>query len=199
MPDSLSGVAGADGTLGELRSQLRAAIPLWGGGHARHTLALRGSAGVASGPGAGPLQYRVGGASGRLEALTGLELFGGTSIFFPVRGYPTASRFGRYAWSATAEYRFPLWVGNAGLGAWPLHMDRTIGSIFLDAGNAWGPDISSTGFENPLRTALASVGAEITTEFLGLYDVVLRLRGGGGVPLVSGDGPRFWVRVGLPF
>jgi Tol biopolymer transport system component len=199
VPDSLSGVAGADGTYGEVRGQLRAAIPLWGGGFARHTLALRGSGGVASGPGAGPFLYRVGGASGRLEDLTGLELFGGTPIFFPVRGYPTSSRFGRYAWSATAEYRFPIWLGNVGLGPWPLHLDRTIGSIFFDAGNAWGPDASFTGLANPLRTALASVGAEITTEFLGLYDVVLRVRAGGGVPLVEGDGPRFWVRVGLPF
>jgi hypothetical protein len=199
VPDSLSGIAGGDGTFGEVRGLVRAAIPLWGGGFARHTLALRGSAGVASGPGAGPLRYRVGGASGRLENLTGLELFGGTAIFFPVRAYPTSSRYGRYAWSATAEYRFPLWVGNVGLGPWPLHVDRTIGSIFFDAGNAWGPDVSFTGFSNPVRVALASVGAEVTTEFLGLYDIVLRVRGGAGVPLVEGDGARAWVRVGLPF
>jgi hypothetical protein len=63
--------------------------------------------------------------------------------------------------------------------------------------------VSATGFENPLRTAIASVGAEVTAEFLGLYDIVLRVRGGAGFPLVAtssqGSDPRFWVRVGLPF
>ncbi len=199
LPDSVSGVAGADGSFGEVRGQLRAAIPLWGGGHARHTLALRASGGAASGPGAGPLLYRVGGASGRPEPLSGLELFGGSPIFFPVRGYPTSFRFGRYAWSTSAEYRFPLWIGNAGLGAWPLHVDRTIGSLFFDAGNAWGPDFWPPNVQNPLRVALASIGAEVTTELLGFYDVVMRLRGGAGLPLVGGVDPSFWVRVGLPF
>jgi hypothetical protein len=199
VPDSLSGVDGVDRSLAEVTGQIRGAIPLWGGGFARHILALRASGGAASGPGAGPLQYRVGGASGQQESLTGLELFGGNFLFFPVRGYETSRRFGRYAWSASAEYRFPLLMVNRGFRAWPLHLDRAIGSIFFDAGNAWGPDVSATGFENPLQLALASVGAEATAEVLGLYDIVLRVRGGVGFPLVQGDGPRFWLRVGLPF
>ncbi|KPJ84264.1 MAG: hypothetical protein AMS19_01320 [Gemmatimonas sp. SG8_23] len=206
VPDSLSGVQGLDRSLAEVRAQLRGAIPLWGGGYARHVLALRVSGGAATGPGADPLLYRVGGASGQLEPLTGLELFGGNFLFFPLRGYETSSRFGRYAWSASAEYRFPLWLVNRGLRAWPVHLDRAIGSIFLDAGNAWGPDVWPTGFENPLRTALASAGAEVTMEVLGLYDIVLRLRGGVGFPLVEDAGsgaaagsPRAWLRVGLPF
>ena len=199
LPDSVSGVEGVDRSLAEVTGQIRGAIPLWGGGFAQHVLAIRASGGMASGPGAGPLEYRVGGASGRLESLTGLELFGGNFLLFPVRGYETSSRFGRYAWSASAEYRFPLLMVNRGFRAWPVHLDRAIGSIFFDAGNAWGPDISATGFENPLQLALASVGAEATAEVLGLYDIILRLRGGVGFPLVQGDGPRFWLRVGLPF
>jgi hemolysin activation/secretion protein len=116
-----------------------------------------------------------------------------------VRGYDSSSRFGRYAWTATAEYRFPLLLVNRGFRAWPLHVDRIIGAVFADAGNAWGPDVSFTGFPNPLRVALASVGAEVTTEVLGRYDTQLRLRLGAAVPLVEGDGARVYLRVGLPF
>ena len=199
LPDSLSRVAGIDRSLGDVFGRVRGAIPLWGGGFATHILALQASGAVAAGPGAGPLQYRVGGASGQREPLTGLELFGGDFLLFPVRGYPTSSRFGRFAWAASAEYRFPLLLINRGFGAWPLHLDRVIGAVFADGGNAWGPDVSPSGFENPLRTALASVGAEVTAEILGLYDTRLRLRGGVALPLVHRSGARVYVRVGLPF
>ncbi|MDA0329748.1 MAG: hypothetical protein O2958_12165 [Gemmatimonadetes bacterium] len=199
LPDSLNGVAGADRSVHEVIGRLRGSIPLGGGGRAAHILALQASGGVASGPGGGALHYRVGGASGSREDLTGLDLFGGDFIFFPVRGYETSSRFGRYAWSASAEYRIPLWLINRGLRAWPIHLDRAMGTLFLDAGNAWGPDVTPTGFPNTLQLALASVGAEITTEFLGLYNVEVRLRTGVAVPLVQSDGVRGYVRVGLPF
>jgi Tol biopolymer transport system component len=199
LPDSLLGVPGVDRSVDEVLARVRGAIPLWGGGHATHVLAMQASAGVARGSGAGLLQYRVGGASGQVEPLTGLELFGGGLIFFPVRGYETSSRFGQYAWSASAEYRFPLWLINKGFRAWPVHLDRAIGSVFFDTGNAWGPDVTASGFENPLRVGLASVGAELTTQITGLYDIRLRLRGGVGVPLIDGNGARGWVRIGLPF
>ena len=196
---------GSDRSLVEMLGRVTGALPLWGGGHATHVLAIQASGGVAQGAGAGSLHYRVGGASGQQEALTGTTLFGGNFIFFPVRGYDGSSRFGRYAWTASAEYRFPLWLINRGLGAWPLHLDRAIGSVFVDAGNAWGPDISPSGAENGRRSALASAGFELTTQVLGLYDVELRLRFGFAVPLVplapglSADSPRFYLRVGLPY
>ncbi len=199
LPDSLQSVAGIDRSLAEVVGRARGAIPLWGGGYASHVLALQASGGVARGPGAGALQYRVGGASGQQEQLTGLELFGGGFILFPVRGYASGRRFGRIAWSATAEYRFPVWLINRGLRAWPVHADRVIGSLFFDAGNAWGPDVTPTGFQNGLRDPLASVGAEITAELLGLYNVQLRLRLGAALPLVEGGGSVGYVRVGLPF
>lgn len=199
LPDSLRSVAGVDRSHAEVVGRARGAIPLWGGGYAAHVLALHASGGVAGGPGAGAFQYFVGGASGQQEQLTGLELFGGGFILFPVRGYPQGGRFGRFAWSATAEYRFPIWFINRGFRAWPLHADRVIGTLFFDAGNAWGPDVTPTGFQNPIRDPLASVGAELTAELLGLYDVQLRLRLGTALPLVQGDGPVAYFRVGLPF
>ena len=70
-----------------------------------------------------------------------------------------------------------------------------------DAGNAWGPDVSPSGFQNArrIRPMLTSVGAEVTTEVLGLYNVELRLRTGVAVPLREGRGARVYLRVGLPF
>ena len=199
LPDSLRGVSGADRSFAEATGRARAAIPLWSTGRVTHVLALQASGGVASGAGAGAGHFFVGGASGRPENLTGAELFGGDFIFFPVRGYGTAARFGRYAWSATAEYRFPLLMLNRGVGAWPVHFDRVLGSFFVDAGNAWGPDLSPSGFVNTMRTPLASIGAEVTTEVLGRFDIELRLRTGLALTLVSGTEAVGYLRVGLPF
>ena len=199
LPDSLSGVRGVDRSFGDVVGRIRVAVPLWSTGRATHVLALQAAGGVASGPGAGAGHFDVGGASGRPETLTGAELFGGSFLFFPVRGFDTSSRFGRYAWVGTAEYRFPITLINRGLGVWPLHFDRVFGSLFLDAGNAWGPDVSPSGFTNPLRAAVASTGAEVTTELLGLYDVLLPLRVGVAVPVLGGSGASVYVRVGLAF
>ena len=109
----------------------------------------------------------------------------------PLRGYEQASRFGRWAWAATAEYRFPLALVNRGVGAWPLHLDRLVGSLFTDVGNAWEP--------NPRRGPLVSIGAEIAAQLLGRYDAPVLLRAGVALPLVDGDGAGVYVRVGLPF
>jgi hypothetical protein len=180
---------------------VQAAIPLWSTGRVTHVLAFQSSGGLAAGPEAGPDHFAAGGASGRTESLTRAELFGGGFLLFPVRGYPSSTRFGRYAWAMSAEYRFPLALINRGMRAWPLHVDQVIGSLFFDAGNAWGPDASPSGFQNArrIRPTLTSMGAEITTEILGLYNVALRLRTGVAVPLAAGHDARVYVRVGLPF
>ena len=199
LPDSLKNVAGVDRSFGEVVGRVRAAIPLRSTGRVTHVLAVQASGGIAYGAGAEPGDFDVGGASGHPEDVTGAELFGGSFLFFPVRGYERSTRFGRYAWAMSAEYRLPIALGNRGLGAWPLHLDRLIGSLFVDAGNAWGPDVSSSGFRNPHRSALVSVGGEVTSQLLVLYDVELRLRTGVALPIVAGSGARVYVRVGLPF
>jgi hypothetical protein len=80
-----------------------------------------------------------------------------------------------------------------------VHLDRVFGSLFVDAGNAWGPDVTPSGFTNALRDPLVSVGAELTTEFLGLFDTLVPLRLGVGVPLVSATGAQVYLRVGVAF
>jgi Tol biopolymer transport system component len=201
LPDSLQHLAGVDGSFSEVIGRVQAAIPLWSTGRVTHVLAFQSSGGLAAGPEAGPGHFAAGGASGRTESLTRAELFGGGFLLFPVRGYPSSTRFGRYAWAMSAEYRFPLALINRGMRAWPLHVDQVIGSLFFDAGNAWGPDASPSGFQNArrIRPTLTSMGAEITTEILGLYNVALRLRTGVAVPLAAGHDARVYVRVGLPF
>ena len=185
------GIVGIDRTFADVTGRVRAYAPLWGGGHATHVLALQVAAGSAFGPGAQFGHFGVGGATGVPEDLTGLELFGGSFLFLPVRGYAPSSRHGRFAWASTAEYRFPLALVNRGLGAWPLYFDRVVGSIFFDAGNAWDP--------NPSGGAVASVGAEVTVGLLGFFNSGLLLRTGSALPLVGGGGAAVYARAGLSF
>lgn len=203
LPDSLRSVSGADRSTAQVLGSLRGAIPLWKAGYGRQVLAFRAAGAMAAGPGADPGQFRVGGTTGQPEPVTGLELFGGSFFFLPVRGYEPSSRFGRYAWSASAEYRVPLFMIHQGFRAWPIHIHRMMAATFFDVGNAWGPDVWVTGFQNPLRTAIASTGAELTLEMLTFFDIQLRLRGGVAFPLVAATvpagEPRFYVRVGLPY
>ena len=197
LADSLQGVEGEDRSYQELTGQatLYKSLPLPGFSH--HALALRFSGGMARGSGADEYHFEVGGASGGSGPFSTFRL--GEGLFFPVRGYPTASRYGRYAWSASAEYRFPLWFINGGPGLFPLHLDWISGTVFLDSGNAWGPELGMEPFENPRRGSLASVGGELTLRLMPFWYANMEMRGGMAVPLVEGDGPRFYLRLGPAF
>ena len=185
------GATGLDFSSDELFGRVRAYVPLWRVGHATHVLALQAGGGAAYGPQGRLGRFGVGGAAGRPEDVTGFTLFGGSRVPLPVRGYELSSRFGRFAWAGTAEYRFPIALINRGVGAWPLHFDRLVGSLFADVGNAWEP--------NPRRDPLVSVGAEVSAQLLGRYDSPVLVRTGLAVPLVDGDGAGVYLRVGLPF
>jgi hypothetical protein len=89
-----------------------------------------------------------------------------------------------------------------GWGLFPLHLDWLTGSLFVDGGNAWGPELM--GFEagrynNPLRDPLVSVGGEITARILPFWFAGMDLRLGVGVPLADGDGARLYMRLGPSF
>ncbi len=197
VPDALAGRDAVDLSVDDLIGRLRAYVPLPGPGFAAPVLAVRASGGMARGPGAQTGYFGVGGASGESVSLPGTPTLVGSSVFLPVRGYETSTRSGRYAWSATAELRVPLALVNRGRGTLPLHVDRIFGSVFLDGGNAWGG--ASTGEESPRLRSLVSAGFEVSTDLLVLYGAPLRLRAGAAFPLVERDGPRYYVRVGLPF
>ena len=198
VPSGLAGRGAVDLSVDDLIGRVRAYVPLPGPGFAAPVLAVRASGGMARGPGAQTGYFGVGGASGDRVSLPGAPTLVGGSVFLPVRGYETSTRSGRTAWSATAELRAPIALVNRGRGTLPLHVDRIFGSVFLDGGNAWGR-ASSSGGESPRPSALASAGFEVSTDLLALYGVPLRLRAGAAFPLVERDGPRYYVRVGLPF
>ena len=206
LPDSLRDVKGSDRSFQDVIGRLSAFTPISGPGFSRHVIAARVAGGIATGPGADRFHFIVGGASGRLEDVSGLELFGGVPLFFPVRGFLRGERFGRYAWTASIEYRFPLFNVNRGLGLVPFHMDRTAGSLFFDAGNAWGPVEPALGlpnFDNRRRAVIASVGAEVSSNVLAFWTSDLTVRFGVALPVTDngGGGNRLvgYVRVGRAF
>ncbi len=183
--DSLSGQAGWDRGFTDLQGRIRLYASLPGPGFANHVLALRVSGGAGWGPGADASHFDLGGAAGRPETVVAVGSFGGSPLFFPLRGYGDGYRSGRYAWSASGEYRFPIILGHRGLGVLPLYLDRLSGALFLDAGNAWGPELAEAphGFHNPRRDPLASFGAELQVTALPLWTSLLTMRIGLAVPL----------------
>ena len=197
VPDALAGRDGVDLSVADVIGRLRAYLPLPGPGFAAPVLAVRASGGLARGPGAETGYFGVGGASGDSLSLPGAPALVGGSVFFPVRGYETSTQAGRYAWSTSLELRVPVLLVNRGLGTRPLHLDRIFGSVFLDGGRAWGGASFSGGHLAP--RALLSAGLEVSTDLLVLYGTPLRLRAGAAFPLVERGGPRYYVRVGLPF
>ena len=198
VPAAFAGRDAVDLSVDDALGRARAYVPLPGPGFAAPVLAARASGGIARGPGAQTGYFGVGGASGDSVSLPGTPALVGGSVFLPVRGYETSTRSGRYAWSTSVELRAPLVLVNRGRGVLPLHLDRIFGSVFLDGGNAWG-GVLPTGEASPRLRALLSAGFEVSADLLVLYGVPLRLRAGAAFPLVERDGPRYYVRAGLPF
>ncbi len=206
LPDSLSGAEGLDRSFRDVIGRLSAFTPIPGPGFSRHVIAARVAGGIATGPGADAFHFNIGGASGRPEDVSGLELFGGVPLFFPVRGFLRGERFGRYAWTASIEYRLPLLNLNRGLGLVPFHVDRTAGSLFFDAGNAWGPvepQLDLDNFDNRRRAAIVSVGAELSSKVVAFWTSDLTVRFGVALPVSDnssrGNGLVGYVRVGRAF
>ena len=197
----LRGEVYEDRGFGELTGELAAYKGLRAWGFANHVLGLRASGGIGFGPGADLSHFNVGGAEGTPEGISGFGLFGGSGKLLPLRGYSGNARFGRIAWTASAEYRFPVALVDRGVGPFPLFFDRLHGSVFFDAGNGWGPLLSEDlrGYYNPRRSTLMSAGAEVSVVVVPIYQGGLTIRSGAGVPLVDGDGPKFYVRVGNAF
>jgi hypothetical protein len=197
LTDSLRGQPFDDRSLKDLVGQLTLYKGLGLPGFGNHVLALRGSGGVASGPGADQFHFEVGGASGGGVPLSFLDQ--DPWLLFPVRGYPTARRTGRNAWSVSAEYRFPLVLVNRGPGLFPLHLDWLSGALFFDAGNAWGPELDLNGYDNPRQDPLASVGAEITARIMPFWSGIMELRFGVAAGLVEEGGTTAYLRLGPSF
>ena len=209
LPEELAGNRSADRGLEEVVGRISLYRALGGGGFARQVVALRASAGVARGPGADGFHFEAGDAAGTPERLSGFGLFGGSPLFFPLRGYPAAARRGRIAWTVSAEYRLPLSLVRRGFGAWPLYLDRISASLFVDAGNAWGPEDIGGPAASVKRAALASVGLEVTVNTLPFWTLSTDVRTGVAFPLRARDDEpgtelrlrtgRLYLRLGSAF
>lgn len=194
---TMRGVAGRDGSFNEAIARIGAYKSLGLPGFSRHVVGLRAAAGYAAGPGADQHHFEIGGASGESRTVTGYRL-PGSRLLFPARGHAQGARFGRFAWAASAEYRFPLLFVDRGAGPFPLFFDRVHGSVFFDAANAWGPSLGQPGFDNPRRTPLAGAGAEVSVSILPFYAAKTTVRAGWAASL-QGGGSRFYVRIGDAF
>ena len=197
VPDSLVGREGADEGLREGLLTLEGYRGVGGPGYARHVLALRLSAGVASGPGAGPGHFSVGGRSGDGSGLVGFAVGNGFQRF-PVRGLAAGALRGARAWAVSGEWRFPLGFIDRGLGAWPVYLDRLAGSVFVDAAGA-DPDSE----DEPSWQTVSSAGLELALSHSLLFEALERLRVGLVFPIEppaeASRNPSVYIETGWSF
>jgi hypothetical protein len=192
-----------DGTYSELTTWSAGYLALPLPGFARHVVAARFSGLFRDGPGASPSS--IGGASTQAVWLPGLaQEVGGTSRLLPVRGFDAGVRRGTRAWTASAEYRFPVALVTRSLRPLPAFFDRLSGSGFVDAGHAWCTATTQQPVHcasvSPTDPPVISAGAEITA-LLNFYGVALPLRFGVATPIQGGldTAPRVYFLGGAGF
>ncbi len=84
-----------------------------------------------------------------------------SDIEFPLRGYPSRFKVGKYITTGTLEYRSPIKYIFKGWNTKPFFMDRLHGALFVDAGNVWD---DQDKFE--WRDVRVGVGAELRLDMV---------------------------------
>jgi len=79
-----------------------------------------------------------------------------------LRGYDFATDIGDRYWLASAEYRFPIWQVQRGVGTVPVYFRNISAAVFMDAGNAF-TDVED--WRGAFDGTLVGTGAEITTRW----------------------------------
>ncbi|HSJ63263.1 MAG TPA: hypothetical protein VK922_05065, partial [Gemmatimonadaceae bacterium] len=180
------------------------ALPL--PGFARHVLAARFSGLYREGPNVSLGQ--IGGLNTSGLAIPGLasDIAGGGRLL-PLRGVEEGERRGNRAWTASAEYRFPLTMVDRSLRPLPVFFDRLSGAGFLDAGHAWCDqatrDATTAAFCPSTSSGdapIVSAGAELTA-WLSAANAAIPVRFGAGWPIqgVSEAKARFYIVGGVSF
>lgn len=142
-----------------------------------HVLALRAGAGATLGSTAYFGNYQLGGNSGD-------NAFSVTPDGFRIlRGYPAGADAGDMYWAAGAEYRFPIWRMDRGVGTLPIFFRYLSGAVFVDAGNAFS-DVADWG--SLVDGSLVGTGAELTLATVAGYRGGLVGRLGYAVGLTPG-------------
>jgi hypothetical protein len=119
---------------------------------ANHVLAMRGAAGVSFGSGTFIGNYTLGGNLGDSA------FYVRPAEYRMIRGYRFSSDTGDNYWLLGAEYRFPIWRLDRGVGTLPAFARALSGAVFVDSGNAFN-ELGS--FAEVFDTALVGVGAEL--------------------------------------
>ncbi|MEJ2215817.1 MAG: hypothetical protein P8099_04290 [Gemmatimonadota bacterium] len=180
---------GPDQSYDELRGRIEGYKSLDLPGFAHHVLAARFSALARFGPGASP--ENVGGfaSSGQAAGITF-----GSNEFLPVRGFQSGDRTGDRAWSATAEYRFPL-VLRRPYQQRHFDFDRLHGALFFDVGNAYcAPGSRFAAYCSPAGAPpLASTGAQLALDLTLFDNIALGIRAGLAVPVSGGRNPSLYL------
>jgi len=118
--------------------------------------AVRGSAGVRSGPSADG--YDLGGASGNpFEIVPGYVAGPGRRIF-PLRGYPAVGTGFTRAAATAVELRVPLLLVAKAIGKLPMALDRVSVTVFGEAGGGWRAGEAADPF------GLRDVGGEVVLD-----------------------------------
>ncbi len=155
-------------------------------GFSHHALAFYGAVGFLDNKATDYLD--LGGVSGSTIVLAPGMVLGEGRLTFPVRGFAPGTLFGTRAYAASAEYRLPLALIDAGHGLLPFFLDRTSLSGFYDQGSAWCASVLPQGAvcRDPALTqlhTLSSAGAELNVTAAVLdWDTPYRFRAGLAFP-----------------
>ena len=198
--DTQTGAIGADRSFNDLFGRVSVHRSIPGPGFSNHVASLKLSFGAAKGPGANSQHFTVGGVPGNALMLGNLEVVPIRRFLYPIRGYFEGARSGRYAWAGSAEYRVPLLNADRGLGSFPSHLDRVSGSIFLDAGNAWGVgEEEIVKGQTSMQKTLLSSGIEIQSSVSLFFTNPLFLRTGYAFQIGQQGTRSFYLRLGTSF
>jgi hypothetical protein len=134
---------------------------------------------------------------------TGLGI--GGVLRFPVRGYPPGTQLGDRAFGGTVEARVPLALVERGYRTLPFFLDRSWGTVFVDAASAWCGEGCPVGTPGRGTRPLASAGAELGADVTLLFHARTSIVAGFAVPLrdpgTAGGRPPpgLYLRVGQSF
>lgn len=149
---------------------LRGYVPL---GH-HQVLALRGAGGISFGDTLTQGNYSLGGSLGESP-------FVQTSTrLFTLRGVPLGSFSRDDAWVFSAEYRFPLFRAERGVGTLPFFLNSAHFALFTDVGDAFNRNQTNSKFRPML-----SMGAELRGDFVIGYGIPITGRLGYGIVLTN--------------
>jgi hypothetical protein len=185
----LAGPGWSDEVRGVVTGYLALPLP----GFAHWVLAARGMGGASGGP--NRAYFDVGGESGDVLGIVPGYAVGSGRRDFPLRGYDEMGGFDRVA-AAVVELRIPVALVGRGIWQLPFGVDRISFTAFGEMARARYFDGSQTSF--------GDIGAEAVFDLAMSYDLPLRVRLGGALPLTSGLGttarePRWYVTFGTGF